>query len=92
MSRFSDSTYSKVHDRVYGLLSIADKREIFEIDYAISTAELFMRTLRIAPPPGSSSLADLEYISVLVNSLQIFDSDLREEKPCILQENNAPDS
>ena len=90
MSRFSGSACSKVHDRVYGLLSMADEREIFEIDYAIPTAELFMRTLCIAPPPGSSSLADLEYISVLVNGLQIFDSDLGEEKPRMLQENNAP--
>lgn len=91
MSRFSGSACSKVHDRVYGLLSMADKRDIFKIDYAISTAELFMRTLSIAPPSSSSNLIDLEYVSVLVNGLQIFDSNLKEEELRRLQEQYAPD-
>ena len=91
MNRFSGSACSTVHDRVYGLLSMAHERTMFEIDYAIPIAELFMRTLSIAPPRGSSVLADLEYISVLINSLQIFDSDRGEEKPRMLQESYAPD-
>ena len=91
ISRFSGSACSTVHDRVYGLLAMADERNIFKIDYGISTAELFMQTLSIALLPRSSSLIDLEYVDVLVNCLHIFDSDLKNEELRRLQEKHAPD-
>lgn len=70
---------------------MVDKREFFVNDGTITTAELFMRTLIIAPPPGSGSLADLEYISGLVDDLQLFDSDHGEENARLLLEKDCPD-
>ena len=70
---------------------MANERDKFEIDYLIPTEDLFMRTLSIAPPSDSSSLIAMEYVSVLINNLQIFDSGLGEEKLRQSQKKYAPD-
>ena len=54
-----DSACSQVRDRVYGLLSMALEGNSFEFDYNICTTELFMRTLSLARPTGSSVTTNL---------------------------------
>ena len=77
---FSGSACSEVRDRVYGFLSMALEGNTFEVDYAICTTELFMRTLSLARPTGSLDTTYLQYLLELVNNLRLSDQDLQEEK------------
>lgn len=45
----------------------------FEVDYKIYTTELFMRTLSLARPTGSSDTTNLQYLLELVNNLGLSD-------------------
>ena len=86
---FSGSACSEIRDRVYGLLSMALEWDAFEVDYAISTTELFVRTLSVARPTHSSDATNLQYLSELVNGLGLSDFDLREENIRPLKERYA---
>lgn len=79
---FSNSVCAETRDRVYGLLSMALERDAIEIDYAIPTVELFIRTLSIARPASASVLTNLEYLCELIHGLELSDSDLQGDNFC----------
>lgn len=79
VTTFSGSKCSEVRDRIYGLLSLAQEGDDFEVDYSISLTELFVRTVSVAPPSSSRVNSDMNYLFELVGSLVLSDFDLHEE-------------
>ncbi|KAG8534303.1 uncharacterized protein KY384_001147 [Bacidia gigantensis] len=74
---FSSSACTEIRDRVYGLLSMAEEGDAIRVDYAMTTTELFVHTLRAT---RLASYCDIEFLYVLISALELSSSDLEEIK------------